>query len=92
LFSRPEAIKLGSKLQDLTLIQHVTKKQPFADQSHFYEFVPATFQAMQVTLEKAKKESRLKELDQRLVELQVIIAKAKVEQDVLLRKLRAQNK
>jgi hypothetical protein len=39
LLSRVEAVKLGQKLMDLQIIQHVAKQQPFADKNYFYEFV-----------------------------------------------------
>jgi hypothetical protein len=50
VFNRSEAILLGQKLQQMRLIQHVTKQQPFVDKGVFYEFM-VRFVSRRITIQ-----------------------------------------
>jgi len=85
LFSRSEAVKLGQKLLDLQLIQHVARQQPFADKEFYYEFMQTTIQAYSKTVNRQSQMKKATELERHILEAQAVIRKAKEEQEKLLK-------
>lgn len=90
VFSRAEAVKLGQKMMDLQIIQHVAKQQPFCDKNYFYEFVSATVQTLQSFVAPAEKFTRqIFDIEQKLSEAYETLSKTKIEQDLLIKKLKS---
>ncbi len=90
IFSREESVKLGQKLMDLHLIQHVARQQPFLDKNFYYEFVESTIDAissaMRLDALRIQRKTIIDEISSQIFTLVEDVKSLRAETDVLQEK------